>query len=469
MDAAAQTHLRALLRAQRAGMADRWYRALAHTSFTPLDRHDVRAHLLALAGEAIDLLLADTFAPTEARAIGRAVAALHYLHPTALGCTLEVLAGALVADLPAADQAVLHPRLAALLGAVAHGYYAQAHAMILAEQEATQRPLVVEYRHIAAALRASEARLQAVVTNLPVLVFALDPAGVFTFAAGKGLAALGLTPSAVVGQAVDTLLADAPTFARDVRRALAGEECVAVAALGGVTLEARHTPMRDATGAVVGAIGVAIDIGERVRAAAELRAREEQLRTVVSSVPLILFAVDRAGTITLSAGRGLAALGRLPGELVGQSAWASALPVPGLAEDLRRALAGEAFTATATVRGVTFEIHYVPLRDPRGMTSGVSGVALDITARVAAERAARRLAIRLSPQEARVLPLLARADLRTYRAIGVVTYMAGETARGHAKAIARKFGLATSARAAIVTVAQELGLLEEPPAPPPAG
>jgi len=39
--------------------------------------------------------------------------------------------------------------------------------------------------------------------------------------------------------------------------------------------------------------------------------------------------------------------------------------------------------------------------------------------------------------------------------------MGGETACGHAKAIARKLGLATSARAAIVTVAQELDLLGE--------
>ncbi len=168
---------------------------------------------------------------------------------------------------------------------------------------------------------------------------------------------------------------------------------------------------------------------------------------------------------TLSEGRGLATLGRRSGELVGQSAWASALPVPGLPEDLRRALDGEAFAATATVRGVTFEIRYVPLHDPQGVPSGVSGVAVDISARVAAERAARRLALHLSPTEARVLPLLARTDLRTYREIGALLYMAGETARGHAQAIARKLGLATGERAAIAAAARDLGLVTEPTPP----
>jgi len=342
---------------------------------------------------------------------------------------------------------------------VAHGYYAAARAAILAEQEAARAPQLAEQRRVEAALRASEARLRAVVTNSPVLLFALDRDGVFTLAEGRGLAALGLTPAAVVGQPVDTLFAAAPALTRDVRRALTGEDCTAIVALGELVIEARHTPVWDGSGMVVGVIGVAFDITARVRA-------EERLRTVVDHAPLILFATDRAGVITLSEGRGLAALGRQPGELVGQSAWVNAVLVPDLPEALRRALAGEAFTATTTVRRATFEIHYVPLRDPHGMLAGMSGVAIDITPRVTAERAARLLAIRLSPQETRVLPLLARADLRTYREIGAAAYMAGETARGHAQAIARKLGLATSERAAIVAAARELGLLAASAAPP---
>ncbi len=454
MDASAHASLYATLTARRL--------AIAETGFAPLGGPTVRARLLALTDRAIAALLAEPFAPDEARQIGAALAELHYLHPAALAGTLAVLGEELVADVPPAAAATLQPSLAALLGALAGGYYAAARAAILAEQEAARAPLLAEQRRIEAVLRASEARLRAVVTNSPVLLFALDRDGVFTLAEGQGLAALGLTRESIVGRAVEERFAAVPTLAREVRRALAGEDCTAIVALGELVIEARHTPVWDGSGMVAGVIGVAFDITARVRA-------EERLRTVVDHAPLILFATDRAGVITLSEGRGLAALGRQPGELVGQSAWVNAVLVPDLPEALRRALAGEAFTATTTVRGATFEIHYVPLHDPHGTPAGMSGVAIDITPRVTAEQAARLLAIRLSPQETRVLPLLARADLRTYREIGAAAYMAGETARGHAQAIARKLGLATSERAAIVVAARELGLLEESPAPPSEG
>jgi len=462
MDAATQAPLHTLLGARRAAIADRWYHAVAHTGFAPFSGREVRARLLALTDRVIATLLADPFASREARAIGGALADLHYLHPAALEGTLTVLGEDLAAAVPPEALPTVQPRLAALLGAAAHGYYAAARAAILAEQEAARAPQLAEQQRIEAALRASEARLRAVVANSPVMLFALDRDGVFTFAEGKGLVMLGLTREQIIGQPVEDLFAAVPTLVRDVRRALTGEDCAAVAALGELVIEARHTPVRDGTGAVIGVIGVAFDITARVRA-------EERLQMVVDHAPIILFATDRAGVITLSEGWGLAALGHQPGELVGQSAWANAVLVPNLPGALRRALAGEAFTAITTVHGATFEIHYVPLRDPHGALAGVSGVALDITARVAAERAARRLAIHLSPQEVRVLPLLARTDLHTYREIGVVTYMAGETVRGHAKAIARKLGLATGDRAAIVTAVWELGLLEESLAPPPEG
>jgi len=127
----------------------------------------------------------------------------------------------------------------------------------------------------------------------------------------------------------------------------------------------------------------------------------------------------------------------------------------------RRALAGEAVEARVAVGGLVFATHYAPLRDPTKAVTGVIGVATDVTAWVSAERTARRLAIRLSPTEERILPLLARADLRTYREVGAAAYMGSETARSHAQAIARKLGLATGERAAIVAAAWELGLFAE--------
>lgn len=458
MEAGEREEPRRHLRERSHLIAGRWQRAILPTGFGGLVPVEVQATLTCHTGTLIDLLLAEPFAPEGAQAIGAALVALRFLAPESLQSSLQTLARELLDGLAVAPRATLQDRLTALLNELAVGFCVALRAEILAGQEAERRVQLVIRDRVEAALRASETRLRALVTSIPVMLFALDRDGIFTLVEGKGLAALGLTPEAVVGRSVFELFAATPALQRDARRALSGEDCTVVAAIGDLVIEARHTPVRDGAGTVTGVIGVAVDITARTRA-------EERLRTVIDRAPIILFACDRAGVFTLLEGSGLAALGLRPGELVGESAWAGALLVPGLADCLRRAFAGEAFAAIVSVRGVALEIHFAPLRDPTGALTGVIGVALDITPQVAAERAARRLAIRLSPQEERVLPLLARADLRTYRAIGAVVFMEGETVRGHAKAIARKFGLATSERGAVVTAAQQLGLLGEPQSP----
>ncbi|MCB0154197.1 MAG: PAS domain-containing protein, partial [Anaerolineae bacterium] len=46
---------------------------------------------------------------------------------------------------------------------------------------------------------------------------------------------------------------------------------------------------------------------------------ERRFQTIVNNAPIIIFAIDKAGMITLSEGQGLQALGHKPGEVVGQS------------------------------------------------------------------------------------------------------------------------------------------------------
>ncbi len=128
------------------------------------------------------------------------------------------------------------------------------------------------------------------------------------------------------------------------------------------------------------------DVSERRQMEAALQTSEERLRTVAANAPIVLFALDRSGVFTLSEGKGLNALGVKPGEAVGRSVFELYRNVPAITSNIRRALAGEAFSASVEVAGLFFESWYSPLRDQNGAVNGVIGVAVDITARKLAER-----------------------------------------------------------------------------------
>jgi len=132
--------------------------------------------------------------------------------------------------------------------------------------------------------------------------------------------------------------------------------------------------------------GIAI---ERKRAEGALRDSEERLRTVVTNAPVILFAVNKDGVITLSEGKGLELLGREPGQTVGKSIYEVYEGTPTILANMRRALAGESFTNTVELSGLAFETHHTALRDTTGEVTGLIGVAFDVTERKRAEEGLR--------------------------------------------------------------------------------
>ncbi|MEE9199445.1 MAG: cache domain-containing protein, partial [Dehalococcoidia bacterium] len=107
----------------------------------------------------------------------------------------------------------------------------------------------------------------------------------------------------------------------------------------------------------------------------ELRESEERLRTVVTGASIVLFALDKEGVFTLSEGQGLNALGLKPGEVVGRSAFDVYRDAPQIVENIRRALAGEEFTSTVEVDGLTVETRDSPLRGEKREIVGLIGVA----------------------------------------------------------------------------------------------
>ena len=121
------------------------------------------------------------------------------------------------------------------------------------------------------ALRASEERLRVVISNVPLLLWAIDADGIITFCSGRALDASPLASETLVGRPfADIPIAPFPDLIAQARRALTGEETNDQIEIGNLTYETWSDPMRDARGTVVGATGVVVDITERRRVQAEL-------------------------------------------------------------------------------------------------------------------------------------------------------------------------------------------------------
>jgi PAS domain-containing protein len=111
---------------------------------------------------------------------------------------------------------------------------------------------------------------------------------------------------------------------------------------------------------------------------------------VIADAPVLMFALDRDGAITFHDGAALVTLREKAAarEMVGRSALEVWKDHPEIVRNIRRALAGEAFTTIIEMHGLFFETRYTPLWDPATReVSGVIGVATDISERKRAENA----------------------------------------------------------------------------------
>ena len=109
------------------------------------------------------------------------------------------------------------------------------------------------------------------------------------------------------------------------------------------------------------------------------------LRTLINNTPIIVFALDKQGTFIVSEGYGLTALGRKPGEVVGQSIFEVYRDVPLILNSVQAALDGEPTTITVDIAGLSFDTRYEPVLDETDQIVGVVGVAHDVTARQVAQ------------------------------------------------------------------------------------
>src|SRR3954471_3745558 len=124
--------------------------------------------------------------------------------------------------------------------------------------------LVGRHQEIVCDLRTSRERLAFLVASLPALVWAIDRNGYVTFADGRGVEGVGLTPARLIGRTFFEVYRDAPDMLANTRRVLDGETFTARATVDSFEVETSHSPVRGDSGVVIGALGVSVDVTGRL-------------------------------------------------------------------------------------------------------------------------------------------------------------------------------------------------------------
>ncbi|HYG64424.1 MAG TPA: PAS domain-containing protein, partial [Thermoanaerobaculia bacterium] len=152
-------------------------------------------------------------------------------------------------------------------GAPIRGREGRIEGVVLVFRDVTEERRAEEaLRREHALLRQSEERFRLVIDQMPAFLWSTDRDLRFTLSLGAGLSALGLKPNETVGQTLfDYYQTDDPSFPAIAAayRALEGESVSFDLEWEGSVFQCYVEPLRDSEGAIVGAIGVPLDISER--------------------------------------------------------------------------------------------------------------------------------------------------------------------------------------------------------------
>lgn len=129
---------------------------------------------------------------------------------------------------------------------------------------------VEELKQTEAALRYSEEQLRRIVRSAPILLWGINSEGIITVAQGETLKQFGFYPENVLGKSIFDYEHVMPRIGEHIRLAMQGRDTSSVELVNEQTLDMRYSPLHG-DGGVVGVIGIAVDITERVQTEEALR------------------------------------------------------------------------------------------------------------------------------------------------------------------------------------------------------
>ena len=143
------------------------------------------------------------------------------------------------------------------------------------------------------------------------------------------------------------------------------------------------TLYRDAAGVGRGVVAAARDVSD-------LRSAHGRAELVIENAPIVIFAVNRSGVLTLTEGSALKSMGLTAGENVGRPFLDVFGDVPGILEHFERAQTGASGVVQAPIGNVVLRICYSPTFTADGFPNGFSAIGVDVTDQVKAESELQR-------------------------------------------------------------------------------
>ncbi|MDJ0621656.1 MAG: PAS domain S-box protein [Desulfocapsaceae bacterium] len=121
----------------------------------------------------------------------------------------------------------------------------------------------------------------------------------------------------------------------------------------------------------------------------ELENVNQRLQAILTSAPLVIWALDSEGEIIFAEGTGLQRFGLAKGEVVGKTVPELFPKIRSLHDATMRALAGKPVAEMINLRGIYFEVRYQPI-EQGGAISGAIGVGIDVSAQQKAKKELRK-------------------------------------------------------------------------------
>ncbi|GAB5534101.1 MAG: hypothetical protein Rubg2KO_03500 [Rubricoccaceae bacterium] len=161
------------------------------------------------------------------------------------------------------------------------------------------------------------------------------------------------------------------------------------------SLAPKTSPMPEADGELLRVLATWIGGElERQDLIQSLNEKDLRLNAVLKQAPMILYAFDADGTVTLSMGGGLAGLGLVEGQTVGMNL--RDFSPPGSLADIstQKALSGTASSWTSEYQGRMYETTAEPIFGDDGAVVGGIAVSMDVSTRAQAEAAQQESELR---------------------------------------------------------------------------